>query len=1004
VRTIRSFCFPLALAGLRLRRRPGRALQLAFGVAAASAGLALVLGGSLVAQDVSAGRALAGLAEPKRSVAVTYADLGLPRNGVTRPELEPLVRETLGGLAPGEPIRAVQFKLLRIDGALTNLAALDDPARWVRLTSGRLPRECTPVRCEVVQLGGSGEIASAPGLRFVKVGEGVLDSSVPFGFLPGAKATRVGESFGVAEPPFIVADGFDRLSELPALRALYRTYSWVVPIAPGSIHPWAISSFEAKAGRAASTLRARSLFLDLSAPVDQLSAARESGRIAGRRLLLVGGQVAALLLAFAVLAAVGMRGEVEAVRHRLTWFGGRRWQVGLVTALENVAVAGAGAIVGWGIGSGAAALLAESAGSPAGAVVRHSALAWSGLAAGGALALAAALVLVVALSLPAFSLGGRTFTALDAAALGALLAIVLALARGDADARSLAEGGGTGTFLLLLPGLVAFVVAVAAARLLVPGLRLLERAARGRRTDVRLAALSLARSPGRAAVAVTFLVASLGLGLFALVYRSTLDEGIAEQAAYAVPRDFTVREDLSPAGLVAPLEAAPLDSYEELGAEVTPVLRRTAGVGQTGQLTVLGVPAEEISQLDGWRGRFSPLSREDAIERIAPTVPPALRGAEVPADASELELPYRLRGGAVKLTAVVLTPRGLFVRIGLGTATRRAGALRRPVPDDARGGRVVAIELSRALSVEGHGDFARLDGVLTLTGLRAGGRLLTDFGTWAGLDGVRNVGARLRFLLTNEAANPRFQPGQGTDSSPPPVLATPALAASAGAGEILPLRFPGGQVPVRIVGVVRRFPSLSGEFVVGDERSLFVALNAASPGTAVPNELWLGGPERLGEELERPPFAPLAVSSRAALEHRLRADPLARGSLAALTGSAVVAFLLALAGLAVLLAGNARDERRELFDLETQGAGPRTLRRHVRYRALLVAALGLLGGLAAAVLLATLAVDLVTLTAGASLPEPPLALSVDWRWVGLACAVYLVVAAALVQLSARRAA
>ena len=118
------------------------------------------------------------------------------------------------------------------------------------------------------------------------------------------------------------------------------------------------------------------------------------------------------------------------------------------------------------------------------------------------------------------------------------------------------------------------------------------------------------------------------------------------------------------------------------------------------------------------------------------------------------------------------------------------------------------------------------------------------------------------------------------------------------------------------------------------------------------------------------------------------------------SGSAPDRFLV---GLAVLLAGDARDDRRELFDLETQGAGPGTLRRHLRLRAVLVAGLGLLGGLAAAALLAILAVDLVTLTAGASVPEPPLAIAVDWRLVALACAVYAVLTAGLVALAARRA-
>jgi hypothetical protein len=1004
VKTIRSIGFPLGLAWSRLRHRPGRALLLGLGVAAAAGALALVLGGSLVAQDVSAGRALAALPVSKRSVAVTYADLGLSRNGVTRPELEPLVDETLAGLAPGKPVRAVQFKLLRIGGALENLAAVDDLHSFVRLTSGRFPRECTPERCEVVQLGGSGEVKGAPGLRIVKVGEGVLTSPVPFAYLPGVKATHgLGETFADAEPPFVVAEGFDQLSALPSLRSFYRTYSWAVPLEPGSVHPWEIDAFESRTTQAQSTLRARSLFLDVSTPRDELAAARATGQVAGRRLLLVGGQVAALLLAFAVLAAVRMRRDVDAERQRLTWLGGRRWQVFLVTAAEIAAVALAGAVVGWAVGSGATAVLADQASSPPGAVLAHSAVAGSGLAAAAGLALAAALVLIVVLSVPPVSLGGTSFTALDAAALGALLAIVLALARGDADARSLGEGGGTGTLLLLLPGLVTFVVAVAAARLLVPGLRLLERAARGGRIHVRLAALSLARSPGRAAIAVTFLVASLGLGLFAVVYRSTLDDGLSEQAAYAVPRDFTVREDLSPAGLVAPLEAAPLASYRALDEDVTPVLRRTASAGGPGQLTVLGVPARSIAGLDGWRDRFSPLSRGELIDRIEPSPAPVLRGAPLPADASQLSLPYTLRGGAVTLSAVLLTPDGLFVRVELGTASGREGTLQAPIPAEALRGKVVALELSRALAVEGHGDFARVDGVLTLGPLSAGGAAISDYSGWVGLDGVRASGATLRFLLSNEAANTRFQPSQATDSEPPAVVATPGLSATAGAGGILPLRLPGGVVPVRVVGTISRFPSVSGDFVLGDEHSLFVAMNAANPGTTVPNELWLAGPEAVGASLERPPFAALSVSSRAALEHRLRADPLARGSLAALTGAAVVAFLLALVGLAVLLTGDARDDRRELFDLETQGAGPAMLRRHLRLRAFLVAALGLAGGLAAAALLAVLAVDLVTLTAGASLPEPPLALSVDWRLVGLCCAVYGVLTAALVGLSTRRA-
>ena len=50
------------------------------------------------------------------------------------------------------------------------------------------------------------------------------------------------------------------------------------------------------------------------------------------------------------------------------------------------------------------------------------------------------------------------------------------------------------------------------------------------------------------------------------------------------------------------------------------------------------------------------------------------------------------------------------------------------------------------------------------------------------LDNVDATGSRLRFLLSNEAANPRFQPSQATDGTPPAVVATPGLAAAAGSG------------------------------------------------------------------------------------------------------------------------------------------------------------------------------------------------------------------------------
>ncbi len=89
------------------------------------------------------------------------------------------------------------------------------------------------------------------------------------------------------------------------------------------------------------------------------------------------------------------------------------------------------------------------------------------------------------------------------------------------------------------------------------------------------------------------------------------------------------------------------------------------------------------------------------------------------------------------------------------------------------------------------------------------------------------------------------------------------------------------------------------------------------------------------------------MQSQSATLAGLRADPLARGALLTLAGTASVALLLALLGLVLSVVSDVRDDRGELFDLEAQGAAPATIRAHLRLRALLVATFGIAGGLVA---------------------------------------------------------
>jgi hypothetical protein len=212
-------------------------------------------------------------------------------------------------------------------------------------------------------------------------------------------------------------------------------------------------------------------------------------------------------------------------------------------------------------------------------------------------------------------------------------------------------------------------------------------------------------------------------------------------------------------------------------------------------------------------------------------------------------------------------------------------------------------------------------------------------------------------------------------------------------------------VAARVVGVVRRFPSIVGDAVVADRQTAATLLDTRSPGLGTTDELWLDVPRAreaaTAGALLQPPYTALSVASRAEALARLQNDPLARGALLTLAGTAAVALALALLGLLLAVVGDVRDDRGELFDLEAQGAAPATIRAHLRLRAALVAAFGIVGGIVLGAILSALVLSLVTVTAGAAAPEPPLRLSLDLPLLALAAAVYVVAAATLVGLATR---
>jgi hypothetical protein len=376
-----------------------------------------------------------------------------------------------------------------------------------------------------------------------------------------------------------------------------------------------------------------------------------------------------------------------------------------------------------------------------------------------------------------------------------------------------------------------------------------------------------------------------------------------------------------------------------------------------------------------------------------------------------------VRGTEIGVVAYAHARDGSFVPIRLGRS--HEGSMRQltaRVPAEARGGTLVALRFEPPPKLEERGADAGAPATGTAVFGRplVDGRALTDYGDWVGTVGVaglsRQDGLRFRLTLTNEV-DTYLRPRQPTDGLAVPAVVSPRMAQLAGPDRLLGVVANGEPVVFRVVAVARRFPGVAesdtSDFVVTDRPTLETALNASTPGSGFPSELWLGiDPSRraaVDTRLGKPPFTALSVSSRAHLERSLKHEPVARAALAMLEAAALTAVVLALLGLVLGAISERRDEAAELFDLEAQGVAPASLRRQLRLRASMAGVAGALGGFATGLVLSLLVVRFVELTANATAPEPPLALSVDWTALLLSAVAAGLVAAALVGLATRQA-
>jgi Na+-transporting methylmalonyl-CoA/oxaloacetate decarboxylase gamma subunit len=968
------------------------------GAVAGAAVIAAVISGSLVMQDRSLHQSVDHLDASQRVVQVSW----FGGYGGTFPALDRFVTPAMQHAVGAKPVAAMLFREASIQGRLVNLRAADDLDNYVTLLSGRLPKVCIPTHCEVLRLAGVGPVPSTKYLRLIEVGRAKLKPGTPFApfVLPAPQTQQVARAVNYHTPqpsPVLIANGVAGLTRTKELETFGRAYAWSVSLQ--NIHPWRVTSFSRAVQQLTATVDANSDQFGVTAPDQDLDTAVATARSAGHRLLLLGGEGGALLLAFTVLAAAALRRDVADARRRLTWFGARRWQVELHTLTESLALAGVATITGWVAGGAVAAFIAARAGSPAGAVTTHALLSGTGIAAAAATAAVAGLLLYTTVRAPAVQLGRLALTPLDAAALGAIAVVVVGWARGSVSASQLQSGGGTNAFLLLVPALIVFAAAVLAARLLGPTLVGIGKLGRRGPIALRLASASLARNPGRAAIAATFLVASLGLALFAVAYRATLIRGQHDEASYAVPALFVFDEDLTQ--LIPVLHGAKQSQYPQPPEQV---VRLSGNVTTGASFTFLGLPESAVRTVGGWRSSFASVSRDTLAARIAPTKNESLRTLALP-NGRQFSLPVSVTGDDVGVQAWFRGPLGDYQPVDLGHtngATTKVLHGRIPFPQ----GTLARFQFYLLGNLHGSanggtGIQPSAKGVITLGTPRVNGKPIANaFSSWAGTGGVSGGADRIGYLITPDRTAV-YRPAEPTDNSLLPVLVTPAVAAEANAQGVAPLQIEGEQIAARVVGIVKRFPSATGDAVIADRQTASTLLDTQSPGVGITDELWLNAPTTDASLFARPPFSQMTVQSRAATLAQLESDPLARGALLTLAGTAIVALVLALLGLLLSTVGEVRDERGDLFDLEAQGASPATMRAQLRLRALLVAAFGIAGGIALGAILSSLVVSLVDVTATAAEPQPPLALVLDLPLLAVATVAYVLAAALLVGFATR---
>jgi hypothetical protein len=998
---LQVFAAPAHVAWARVRRRPLQSLALLLSIATAGA----VIGVSGLLAALAAERhtklELARLPITERTFNVEYQAVGARQlerldsttarsfRAVSKSFAQPTYVHALGPIHPADERG---FRLVEADPFASSVV----------LFSGRLPHPCRSGVCEVMSLDPSIRVGRTlrlgSGVRVRVVGGGTLArSALPSAGLLGSHGLLVRSIAEVA----------------PArLRAV--TQQAVVATAilrPEAIHVWQLDSLAEALRRETVRLQRSAPSAVASAPTGVLHELARTTRVARQRLVLVAGEGAALILAFAAFAAAARREDYRLAERQLETLGASRTQLLLARICELALPALLGGVLALVCTYAASALVAWRRGFP-GAFVAEAFPAETAAA-----VLALTIVGAIILTRTTAHRRRARFGPLELAASVALALVVWqATANGGLDPARLARGESGAPFFLLVPALAVLVAGVVALRLLPVCFRVAERAARRGPFALRLALLSAARNPAQAAAAATFLSVAIGSALFSLDYRASLQRQAHDAAAFAAGAQVRVSEQ----GPFGSSSVAPLTRYRLATQELpTPVLRQQGQLRESGgaaegtPVAVLGIPAARLPTILGWRRSFSALDRGEIAQRLRPR-PIALGGPRVAADARALQISVRARTASPRRVVLhFMLPGDAFAQLTLGQPRRNWTLLHGRLPPRLRRAQLVGIGFPVA-----PGGIETFDnGFIELGDLQertsTGWQPLSKLAGWGAtksttfggylqpqslLGGRRAIRGR-HFSLGGTTA-PFIRPALALPAQLP-ALAGPTVAAASVDG-VATVSVLGQNLRVRIVAQSSLLPTVTStpsSFIVIDYATLFAVLNLDNPGQAPPSEAWFfRPPSTFSGRLSNPPFRLNYLVDARRLEARFSGSPLAEGSMRVLLFAALIAAALAVIGLVLATRSTIDTESALNAEYEALGVPPRTLNLSIRLRLLLLSALGVGAALSGALLATRLVGALVAVTAGAGVAIPPIVPIVAWAAGGA-----LIVAVAVAALTAAAA-